>query len=253
MSSSAGYQNKQDDTVTANIQHRLRDVQRFYDILDRLSEEIGGPRLLKYCSGRLNWPKRGVYFFFEPDEDRTTSGNGHRVVRIGTHALNTGSQTRLWKRLSQHQGTIKGGGGNHRGSVFRHHVGTALINRDNWPTDQSQYWDKGHVAPKEIRQVEKPLERAVSSYIRDMPFLWLKVDDETGPNSMRGYIERNAIALLSNYHFPENPIDPPSTDWLGHRAKSEAITISGLWNVNHVTEMYYPSFLDTLRDYMLII
>ena len=237
--------------MTSNIQHRLRDVQRFYDTLDRLSEKIGGPRLLKYCSGRLNWPKRGIYFFFESGEDRTTSGIGNRVVRVGTHALKAGGQTTLWSRLLQHRGTIKGGGGNHRGSVFRHHVGTAFINRDDWPADQSRYWNRGSSAPKEIRQVEKPVERAVSSYIRDMPFLWLKVDDEPGPNSRRGFIERNAIALLSNYHFPENPIDPPSTDWLGRWAKSEPISISGLWNVNHVTDMYDPSFLDTLREYML--
>jgi hypothetical protein len=38
--------------------------------------------------------------------------------------------------------------------------------------------------------------------------LWLSVDDEPGPQSLRGCIERNAIALLSNYG--KLPIDPPS-------------------------------------------
>ena len=32
-----------------------------------------------------------------------------------------------------------------------------------------------------------------------MPFLWLEVPDPPGPDSLRGYIERNAIVLLSNY------------------------------------------------------
>ncbi|MGH9428328.1 MAG: hypothetical protein ACRD2L_18745 [Terriglobia bacterium] len=51
---------------------------------------------------------------------------------------------------------------------------------------------------------------AVTHYISAMPFLWLQIDDKPGPNSMRGMIERNAIALLSNY--AGNPIDPPSSD-----------------------------------------
>jgi hypothetical protein len=50
---------------------------------------------------------------------RSTSGSGLRCVRVGTHAINKNSKTKLWNRLSQHQGTIRGknpGGGNHRGS-----------------------------------------------------------------------------------------------------------------------------------------
>jgi hypothetical protein len=61
------------------------------------------------------WPKRGVYFFFETGESRSDSGSGPRVVRVGTHALREGSRAKLWTRLSQHQGTITTGGGNHRG------------------------------------------------------------------------------------------------------------------------------------------
>ena len=34
---------------------------------------------------------------------------------------------------------------------------------------------------------------------------------------MRGYIERNAIALLSNYGKPA--IDPPSPGWLGPKGQ----------------------------------
>ena len=38
-----------------------------------------------------------------------------------------------------------------------------------------------------------------------MSFLWLPIGDEPGPNSRRGYMERNAIALLSNYG--KDPLD----------------------------------------------
>src|SRR5579862_1245890 len=98
---------------------RLADVIQFYELLARLEHEHGGRRRLSDCHGRMEWPRRGVYFFFEPGENRTDTGNGPRVVRVGTHALNAGSGTSLWGRLSHHRGAARSGGGNHRASIFR--------------------------------------------------------------------------------------------------------------------------------------
>ena len=105
-----------------SFDERLEDIRRCYEILESLEKRVGGKRTLANCTGHMGWPDRGVYFFFEPGEMRTTSGTGMRVVRVGTHALKDGSRTTLWNRLRQHQGTLKIGGGNHRGSKFRHHV-----------------------------------------------------------------------------------------------------------------------------------
>ena len=77
-----------------------------------------------------------------------------------------------------------------------------------------------------------------------MPFLWLAIEDEPGPASLRGYIERNSIALLSN--FSKEPLDPPSRTWLGYLCNRDRVRASGLWNSNHVDEAYEPAFLDTL-------
>lgn len=239
--------------MSTEFESRLQNICQFYEILEDLEGTVGGKRMLKNATGRVDWPERGVYFFFEPGEVQTTSSSGLRVVRVGTHALKAGSQTTLWNRLRTHRGTLSGsrpGGGNHRGSVFRLHVGTALIRRDNWPDDVASQWAKGSSANKSVRQQEYPLEQAVSHYIRGMPFLWVAVGDEPGPDSLRGYIERNVIALLSNHNFPENPIDPQSHTWLGQWAASEQIRRSGLWNVNHVTETCDPNFLHVLRDHI---
>jgi hypothetical protein len=62
----------------------------------------------------------------EEGEERSHSGQGPRIVRVGTHALKGGSSTTLWKRLSQHKGQERSRRGNHRGSIFRLIVGTAL-------------------------------------------------------------------------------------------------------------------------------
>ena len=85
----------------------------------------------------------------------------------------------------------------------------------------------------------------MSSVIRAMPFLWLSIDDDPGAESLRGYIERNSIALLSNYE--KTPLDPPSQRWLGLSCDRLRVRQSGLWNSNHVDEAYDPGFLPRLE------
>jgi hypothetical protein len=220
---------------------RIRHLISFYSILDALEKNIGGARKLGDCSGRTPWPQRGIYFFRELGEQRVDSGNGPRIVRVGTHALREGGSTRLWTRLSQHKGQTSTGGGNYRGSIFRLLVGSSLIRRQSYcyPT-----WGDKHSAARDIRANELPLEREVSGVIGNMPFLWLAIDDEAGPESLRGYIEKNAIALLSNYK--RHPLDPASQGWLGHDCDRERVRASGIWNSNHVEESYDPAFLDIL-------
>ncbi|HLF29433.1 MAG TPA: hypothetical protein VI566_00230 [Xanthomonadales bacterium] len=190
----------------------------------------------------MDWPLKGVYFFFEEGERRSDSGAGLRAVRVGTHALKMGSKTSLWTRLSQHRGQSGSGGGNHRGSVFRLLVGEALITRDRL---ESETWGKGNTAPREIRKEEQDIEKTVTQHIGNLPFLYLKIEDEPGPDSLRGVIERNSIALLSNFGKAE--IDPPSNRWLGSLSNRKRVRMSGLWNQNHVEEGYDPKFLDILE------
>src|SRR5688572_10923820 len=117
------------DSPPAADTMRASDLRRFYSLLDDLARRTGGTRRLADCSGGLEWPPRGVYFFMESGEVRRESGDGPRIVRVGTHALKDGSRTTLWKRLSQHKGQ-RDGNGNHRGSIFRLLVGTALLAND---------------------------------------------------------------------------------------------------------------------------
>jgi hypothetical protein len=223
---------------------RLEHLKEFYRLLGRLELANGGARLLADCTGRQGWPRRGVYFFREQGEERADTGSGPRIVRVGTHALKAGSSTSLWTRLSQHRGQARTGGGNHRGSIFRLIVGTALITRDGHTCES---WDdRRSAAPKEVRAGELKLEQEVSRTIGAMPFLWLAIDDDPGPDSARGFIERNAIALLSN--FGKEPIDPPSPSWLGYHCSRERVRASGLWNNNHVDESYDPAFLTRMEQ-----
>lgn len=230
---------------------RLRDLAAFYGLLDELAARLGGPKPLRDCHGRMPWPRHGVYFFYEPGEERTTSGKGPRVVRVGTHALKANSASSLWNRLSQHRGPASSGAGNHRGSVFRELVGEAIISRgglaaESWGVGRSAgvAGAKLGLAASEVRSAEREIEISVSSSLGQMCLLWVEVDDPAGPGSLRGVIERGAIALLSN--AGRDPLDPPSAGWLGKSSRREDVCASGLWNIHHVSDTYDPRFLESL-------
>lgn len=224
---------------------RRSDLDRLYALFDDLEERVEGKRTLDDCTGYMGWPDRGVYFFFAPEETRTSSDQ-QRLTRIGTHAVSSGSGTTLWNRLRTHRGANSGsyaGGGNHRGSVFRKRIGEALIKRENL-ADEYPTWGEGSSAARERRLAEHEMEVRVSEYIRELPFLWVNIDDEPGPDSDRAYVERNVISLVSNY--AKKSIDTRDESWLGKDSPRDEINQSGLWNIDHVAEEYDPVFLNRL-------
>ncbi len=226
---------------------RENDLDRLYDLLTELEDRVDGKQRLGDCTGYMDWPERGVYFVFSRDERRDRD-NQHRLTRVGTHAVSTGSGTSLWNRLRTHRGANSGtygGGGNHRGSVFRKRVGESLLERHGLH-DEYPHWGEGSSADRDRRLSEHDHEQRVSDYIRDLPFLWIDVDDEPGPNSDRAYIERNAIALVSN--FQKESLDSRRDDWLGRHSPRKEIQDSGLWNIDHVEETYDPAFLDRVAE-----
>lgn len=223
---------------------RRSDLDAFYALLDDLEARIGGQRRLGDCHGRMAWPQRGIYFFFESGEHRDTHSSPQRVVRVGTHALVSRSHTTLWKRLGQHRGTSNPLGGNHRGSIFRLLVGEAILNSNASLNVES--WGRGASATRELRDLEREHEVRVSDYLGDMTLLFLEVPDEPGPDSARGVIERNSIALLSGYREPTP--DRASISWLGNHSGRERVRRSGLWNNNHVDEIYDAEFLNLFDD-----
>jgi len=102
------------------------------------------------------------------------------------------------------------------------------------------------LAASDVRAGERELEVSVSQYIGNLPFLFVAVEDEPGPESIRGVIERNSIALLSNYNRPG--LDSASPAWLGRYSGRERVRESGLWNNNHVDETHDPDYLELLES-----
>ena len=190
----------------------------------------------------MRWPDRGVCFFFEPGERRSGSGAGLRVVHVSTHAVSAGSKSTLWGRVHQHRGTLDPLGGNHRGSVFRKLVGEAMMART--PSVGSSSWGEKNKESKGDADSERRLEALVSRRIGQMNLVCLPVKDAPGPDSLRAFVKRNTVALLSGY--VEGWIDPPSPHWLGNHCASERVRFSGLWNRNNVEDAVDPGLLGEL-------
>jgi hypothetical protein len=164
------------------IQKRRRAIVRSYEMFAHLAKNMGLHPLRDILAEEL--PKQGVYFFFDDDEPTKFSATVPRLVRVGTHGVSAGSVATLRNRLRTHLGT-RAGVGNHRASVFRLHVGRAIIERDRL---QERYpnWGKGQSASKDITELEAPLESKVSEYIGNLRVLFIPVLDTAGTGSMPG-------------------------------------------------------------------
>lgn len=162
-------------------------------------------------------PSSGIYFFFERGETGSLGGvQVERIVRVGTH-LQDGN---FPKRIRQHYGLVRSLGGNKNGSVFRRHVGGALLVKTS-PHDRriDEWMKQGGASYPEIEQsVSQTLRERFSFSCFAVP----RKDD-------RLLLERGLIALLA-----QHPIALPSSTWLGRCAISPLIRSTGLWNTQGV-------------------
>ena len=233
-----------------NGSKRIDDIERLYDLLDELARRTHPLQPLSACLKPNVKSEPGVYFFYECGECRLQSGKGARIVRVG-------QSTNLRRRLRNHKS------GNKVRSIFCKLVGHALKKKK-----EDEQWQSTSTA-------QKSLNERVTETLGNMQVLCLPIEDETE----RDCIERNAIALLSNYcrcptdcqcptdrqcptnwQCPTNcwcptncecPIDPPSKNWLGHHHIQEKVRRSGLWSQDHVKDIYDSRFLDTLEDLII--
>ena len=169
--------------------------------------------LPKYREPSTDLPQNGIYFFYEDGEVGSHTGKP-RIVRVGIH----GERTTLRKRLRQHYSL------NREGSVFRKHLGSALLKMKGFPADQIVKWNRGR---KSSHWGDfKDTEGEVSRLLRSRFFFRVVAVDDV---EERKLLEEKLIASLSACSRCK-----PSEGWLGCFAWSERIRRSGLWNSNYV-------------------
>ena len=208
--------------------HRYLDrsdaIRDFYAIFGKFDSRSRILPLRDAVRGEL--PEQGVYFFFDPTEPTRFSASQCRLVRIGTHGVSAGSKATLRDRLRTHLGTSNGFG-NHRSSVFRLHVGEALIRRDNL-RERFPDWGRGQNSSTVVRENERPLEKMVSEIIGNLLVGFIAVSDQSMKTSARSTIERLTIALFTESF---QPVEGPTAHWLGLHSQHEIIALTGLWNL----------------------
>jgi len=184
--------------------HDIQNTDRIYALVQSLDRH-------NHETERALLPSNGIYFFFEKGETiRWRNATIDRIIRVGTHK----KDGRFTKRIRQHYGNVNSLHGNKNGSVFRKHLGGALLRKAN-PSDTrlSQWLKQGGRSYPEV-------EEMVSSQLRgNYTFCCFCVDLPEERDSL----ERGLIALLA-----QNPIGRPSAKWLGKHAANEKIGQSSL-------------------------
>jgi len=165
---------------------RQQDLDRLYPVLDSLAQRVGGPRKRKNCTDYMDWPDRGVYF---------SSNRGSVANRPTSHASRGWARTRCRPAAVPRSGT-----GSNSTTVP---AAPAATTRTAGPTAAPSTasvsarpssrsttcttttrpgTNAGRVRDRAaVRDEEYILERRVSAYIREQPFIWVDIDDEPGP------------------------------------------------------------------------
>lgn len=190
------------------------------DLCGRLHMMMHDLQVLCFPLDMSKMPPNGIYIMFETGE----MGHGRdRIVRVGTHT----GDNQLPSRMLQHYVNEK-----KDRSIFRKHIGRALLSRDGDPFLQQWNLDLTTSAAKkryaEIVDFEKQrqVESRVTEYLQQrLRFVCFRVDDK----SARMKWESRIISTVSWCEECS-----PSPDWLGLHSPTERIRQSGLWIVNEL-------------------
>ena len=185
------------------------------DIYLRIHELLELLPLHKYPVRRWDLPGNGIYFFYEEGEViKIGSRVIKRIVRVGTHR----EQGRFPDRILDHFY------GNKNSSVFRRHLGAAILAKENPHDPRLREWTKRN---KPLRDIEEK----ISKLLREkFSFRYIRVDER----DERLELEERLISTLAR--FSPKYVSP---NWLGRYSPSREIRESGLWNVEHVNSPRY--------------
>jgi len=162
-------------------------------------------------------PTSGIYVFFEHGQQILFQNEmADRIVRSGTHRMDR----RLRTRIRNHFGNVNSLLGNKNGSVFRKHLGGALLRKEDPDDPRLACWEEQGC------RCCKDFEETVSQELRDnFTFSCFRADSSED----RLKLKSGLIAL-----FATQPLGLPSGDWLGWHTRDKKISFSGLWNIRDV-------------------
>jgi hypothetical protein len=189
---------------------QLALTKHLYDAID-----CHCPLRWDYMVPKDRLPSSGIYLFFERGETVRIDGEIHdRIVRVGTHTKDGNFPV----RIRQHYGNRGNLMGNKNASVFRKHLGGAIMRRDDPNDPRLAEWLKS--MGRRYAEIEEQVSRTLRANFTFVCFPVETKEERLG-------LESGLISLLAQY-----PIGKPSETWLGRFAYSPVIRSTGLWNTN---------------------
>lgn len=162
-------------------------------------------------------PKNGICVMFEKGESAHETS---RIVHVGTHI----EDDQLPRRLAEHFRREK-----KDRSIFRKHVGRAMLNRhgdpflDVWNLDLTPRAMRDRYAGTIDWDRMAAVERSVTEYLAgNITFSVYPVNERI----RRDGIKKAIIGTIASC-----PICGPSKEWLGNHHPDLQIVQSGLWNI----------------------
>jgi len=192
------------------------------------------PSRFNFMTERTVLPRSGIYLFFEKGETIMIDNRVFdRIVRVGTH-LKDGN---FPGRIRQHYGNKHSLRGNKNGSVFRKHLGGAIIRRENPDDPRLTGWLK-QMGPS-YEDIEEKVSRTLRNNFTYVCFPVTTKDERLS-------LEAALISLLA-----QHPLGKPSPTWLGLWADSPIIRSTGLWNTNETDKIpLNETQLSSIKAYM---
>lgn len=218
---------------------------------DWLHQALDALPLFSYPFDVAKLPINGIYFFYEEGERCGHQAAKPRIVRVGTHRDgNFRSRIAEHFLLNPHKMEFTHDQpAPHDRSIFRKHIGRALLNKAQdpylsvWEVDFTTRMTRD--AKRHLRDIsrEVAIETAVTQILRQkFSFKFIEVADQANRMGSQG-LERALIGTLASC-----PRCGPSDGWLGRYSPKLKIRESGLWLIQHLgASPLSPAQMDLIR------
>ncbi len=209
------------------------------DLCRWLHERLEPLPLVKYPFKLNQLPDNGIYFVYETGEIWGHGGDTRRIVRIGTHREGN-FRSRIAEHFLLNESRMNFDATKsppHDRSIFRKHIGRALLNRGHDPylsvfnidfMKRQVLREHGHL--RDIAK-EKRIEAEVTRILREQfSFRFVVLEGQAERMGSEG-LEARLIGTLAHCSSCR-----PSSDWLGQYSPVEKVRQSGLWLVQHLSD-----------------
>jgi hypothetical protein len=202
-----------------------------------LHESLDALPLFSYPFDAAALPRNAVYFFYEKGEYCGHQATKPRIVRVGTHR-DGNFQSRIAEHFLLNERKMaftQDQPAPHERSIFRKHIGRALLNKTGdpylsvWEIDFTKR--KTRDAKRHLRDIsrEAAIEGEITQILRrEFSFRFIEIADQIQRMGSQG-LERALIGTLASC-----PQCSPSDGWLGCYSPKAPIRESGLWLIQHL-------------------